>query len=230
MGIIDLGNPSCGRPIIYLHGYSFKILTYIINFMYLGRSEVPAEHFEEFFKAAKDFKIHGLAQDEERFTRLIENNVDKTKRKLGDGKSNESETIQIDEPKVAEIPDTEDDDIYMDMKKHQVFKSKSVSFPATQNLRKNNSSPRSSSLPSSSTTGSRRKDMRITRYQNSLKHFENYKKNFHKQESVVGSLVKHECETCDFSTNFPEIFKRHQLRHQLESLQNSGLNISKDNF
>ena len=67
----------------------------------------------------------------------------------------------------------------------------------------------------------------------SLKDFEVYRKFFNKKqmdEIPWKTNIVNECNVCGFATNFEEICKRHQQRHQLMDLQNSGFNLSKENF
>ena len=50
------------HPLIYLNGILFKDLQAIMNFIYLGQTEVGQDDIESFMKAAKDLNIKGLSE------------------------------------------------------------------------------------------------------------------------------------------------------------------------
>ena len=82
-----------------------------------------------------------------------------------------------------------------------------------------------------------RKKIKIGRYQNSFKEFSIYKSYFQQQDKrdkVAEDLPvkKFHCVEfeCGFATRFEEILRRHEIRHQIEDLQNRGLNISHRNL
>ena len=81
-----------------------------------------------------------------------------------------------------------------------------------------------------------KKKIKIGRYQNSFKDFSIYKSYFKQQDSrsIPEDLPvkKFKCveADCGFATRFEEILRRHNFRHQIEDLQNKGLDISHRNL
>ena len=59
---IILKNPH-PHPLIYLKGLHFKELSSIIEFIYVGQTEVAQDDVEMFMNAAKDLKVKGLIQE-----------------------------------------------------------------------------------------------------------------------------------------------------------------------
>ena len=55
-------NPH-GNPLIYLKGVKFAELNSILEFIYIGQTEVAQNDVESFMAAAKDLKIKGLLQE-----------------------------------------------------------------------------------------------------------------------------------------------------------------------
>ena len=52
------------HPLIYLNGINFLDLQAILNFIYLGQTEVEQKDLDCFMKAAKTLKIKGLSRTE----------------------------------------------------------------------------------------------------------------------------------------------------------------------
>ena len=51
------------HPLVYLHGVSFVQLQAILNFAYLGQTQVEQQELQSFLQAAKTLKIKGLSDD-----------------------------------------------------------------------------------------------------------------------------------------------------------------------
>jgi hypothetical protein len=225
-----LENTDHSSPLIYLHGIQHQVLKYVLDFMYKGKAEVPEKNLPDFMKVAHELKLKGLTFDEG--VSEISDSATKVNKKakteltqswsenqviLNGVEKDEVENVKEDGEKDAkETEESDDDEIYMNM----------IQLKADQELQ--------------TIVSSRKKEIKIARYQNSLKDFETYKKNFNKKQmdetttenKSCGSICcdKYECDVCGFATKFEEILERHQLRHQLVDLQNSGFNISKENF
>jgi len=229
-----LESVDSGSPLIYLHGIQYQELGYVLDFMYKGKAEVPEGNLPEFMKVAQELKLKGLILSES------ESNKCNAAMELDKKASNEEIQIpceqldisneeKLEEGSGVEVNATDskesegnDDEIYMDMKRCNYSLNIDEKFETQISKRK--------------------REIKIVRYQNSLKDFEVYKKNLNKKqkqmdetgtEAAVCESVccdQYQCDLCEFSTKFVEIFERHQLRHQLTDLQNSGFNISKENF
>jgi len=227
-----LESVDSGSPLIYLHGIQHQELRYVLDFMYKGKAEVPEGNLPEFMKVAQELKLKGLILSESECNAAIELDKEAINEEIQSpceqlDISNEEE--KLEEGSGVEVNATDskesegnDDEIYMDMKRCNY--SLNIDEKLETKISK------------------RKREIKIARYQNSLKDFEVYKKNFNKKQKQMdetGTEVavcesvccdQYECNLCAFSTKFEEIFERHQLRHQLTDLQNSGFNISKENF
>ena len=53
------------HPIIYLTGISYKAMQSMVNFMYLGQTEVNQDDLNRFMEVAAKFYVKGLSQKEE---------------------------------------------------------------------------------------------------------------------------------------------------------------------
>lgn len=51
------------HPLVYLHGVSFVQLQAILNFVYLGQTQVEQQELQSFLQAAKTLKIKGLSDE-----------------------------------------------------------------------------------------------------------------------------------------------------------------------
>ena len=203
------------QPLIYLHGIQPQVLKYGMEFIYKGKVEVLEKDLQDFLKFSKEFKLNGLLYDEgdaflekKMEVHVKEVVISKEEREVVEG--NDHSDKENGDPN-----DANEEGIYMDM-----MQCKSLNVIEGRSIQKNK----------------RKREVKIARYQNTLKNFEVYKKNFNKKVKQVDETLEihpdddFQCELCGFATNFEEIFKRHQLRHQLADLQSSGFNISKDNF
>ena len=202
-------NPN---SLIFLHGIRSNLLQYIVEFIYNGK--VKETDLKEFLEVAQGLNLKGLDFDEH-IPSTIKASDKGNKKTLYE----EIESIQVENADVTNWEETLDDSIYMTMKRDNT----------AMNDPKNGQHPQLR----------QKKEIKIARYQNSLKDFEMYKLNFNRRQldettretlSESAYSNKLECEVCGFSTKFEEILKRHELRHELQNLQNSGLDISKDNF
>ena len=59
---IIMKNPH-QNPLLYLRNVNFKELQHIINFIYLGQTEVEQSELEHFLEIAKDLEISGLTEN-----------------------------------------------------------------------------------------------------------------------------------------------------------------------
>jgi len=189
-----------------------KISDMPMDFIYKGKVEIPERDLQDFLRFSKEFKLHGLIFDkgddflhQKKKVPVEEVEILNEVRKVMEDDNSDKENVEPN--------DENEEGIYMDMRH-----CKSLNVADTKYIHNNK----------------RKREVKIARYQNTLKNFEVYKKNFNKKlkdETFEGyPYDAFECKLCGFATNFEEIFKRHQLRHQVADLQNSGYNISKDNF
>ena len=72
---ILLNNPH-QHPLLYLKGVKFHNLQSLLQFMYLGQTEVGQGHLEEFMITANDLKVEGLMEKG--------NNEEKLEEKVGE--------------------------------------------------------------------------------------------------------------------------------------------------
>ena len=58
---ILIRNPHT-HPLIYLKGINYSCLRYLMNFIYLGETEVKQDDLDRFISSSKDLKIEGLTR------------------------------------------------------------------------------------------------------------------------------------------------------------------------
>ena len=51
------------HPLIFLRGIEFVTLQSLLNFIYLGQTEVKKRDLQEFLAAAKELQINGIVKD-----------------------------------------------------------------------------------------------------------------------------------------------------------------------
>ena len=130
-------------------------------------------------------------------------------------------------PPEGEDPQPPEEDIYMTM-----GRGKEIITESERESQHNRKSKHKQDLNDEAP----RKKIKIGRYQNSFKDFSIYKCYFKQQDSrsIPEDLPvkKFKCveEDCGFATRFEEILRRHNFRHQIEDLQNRGLDISHRNL
>ena len=217
------------NPLIFLHGIKSDVLKYMLDFMYKGNVKVPEKDLSDFMKVAQELKLKGLnfedvlnTSESDASEEVLSKKAKKDKSKERKKRQRDSNVKSNEKEHIENRNEIVDEGIYMTMKRDNLASNEDESLEPNQRQSK------------------QKKDIKIARYQNSLKDFEIYKKNFkRKQMDDTTTDNKHceanccdvyECKECGFTTKFEEILKRHQLRHQLQDLQNSGLNISKENF
>ena len=59
-----LSKTNQNHPFIYLKGVNFNDLKDIIDFIYSGEVQIPAENIDRFLQAARELQIKGLAKDD----------------------------------------------------------------------------------------------------------------------------------------------------------------------
>ena len=62
------------HPLIYMRGISYKTITAIIKFIYMGQAEISQDIFKEFVCVAQEFEIEGFSED------ILQTNFDKGKK------------------------------------------------------------------------------------------------------------------------------------------------------
>ena len=85
------------QPLIYLDNVNADQLEALINFMYLGETNIPQDMFSDFIKAAQKYKIKGLAEQDGEIppppAKKKRNNVLKIKEEMNRDKTNVVGTV-----------------------------------------------------------------------------------------------------------------------------------------
>ena len=101
---ILLKNPH-PHPLIYLRGLKLEEMKAIVDFIYLGQTEVNSQDVECFLQVAKDLKVRGLQGGQEN-----NENVDNEKKVLPSKDDNEAASIVEDDEAEVEDDVVEDED------------------------------------------------------------------------------------------------------------------------
>merc|ERR1719245_2627246 len=157
--------------LIYLHGIRHHLLKYVLNFIYRGEVKIPETDLPGFMRFTKELKLHGLLPDghEESLEKNLQPqttpmqykdvaiiNEERKMRKVNDFEDESNkENIEPDD----EITPENEEDIYMDMR-HSMDDLDNKKMTRKFSKRKRE----------------------VKRYQNTLKDFEIYKKNFNKSK------------------------------------------------
>eukprot|EP00092_Neocalanus_flemingeri_P016310 GFUD01017655.1.p1 GENE.GFUD01017655.1~~GFUD01017655.1.p1 ORF type:complete len:300 (+),score=87.50 GFUD01017655.1:37-936(+) len=66
------------QPIIYLTGVAYKEMQSMVNFMYLGQTEVEQDDLNHFMEVAAKFDVKGLSQEKQPDEARVEHKLEKT--------------------------------------------------------------------------------------------------------------------------------------------------------
>ena len=125
----ELGNNPHQHTLIYLKGITWSNLQAIIQFIYLGQTEVERESFEAFMNDAKELEVKGLGDIHE--TKLLSNiATDVEPDKIILDSSYFEDTILPDVFPTVQV--TVEDDSYQQTSALAIKKDKDQKYPCTQ--------------------------------------------------------------------------------------------------
>ena len=119
-----LSNPQHPNPLVYLKGVQYADMLSIIQFIYLGQTQVEQNHLENFMETAKELEIQGLIADK------------KSRQEKPEGKESEvvkKETIWIgDQFQSSEMVDTDIADSIVEDPENENHEAEDDSFQLSQ--------------------------------------------------------------------------------------------------